>query len=208
MHKSILIITIALTLICIFTVSASATTYPEVPIYDDAFVIVVETATGEYQLYRIFNSYSEAIGGGEPLTGYNFNVTTNTNNEYVLEINRSEANVLKPNYAYKTYNVVDGQWEQVTQKYDITHTSTTQFGSIKEFLYSSVDLYKDGELFFPLPPKPLYQVVAEVGVQSLQNTAVPEVTSAMTTLTLCGVGLIALLAVLPLFGKIFHRYRS
>lgn len=55
---------------------------------------------------------------------------------------------------------------------------------------------------------PLHQEMMNLTGATLQNTAAPEVASTMMTLTLCGVGLMALLMALPLLGKISNRYRS
>lgn len=54
---------------------------------------------------------------------------------------------------------------------------------------------------------PLWEKILKV-TQGEMPSAAGAVHGTMTTLTLCGVGLIALLVGLSLFGKVFHRYRN
>lgn len=61
--------------------------------------------------------------------------------------------------------------------------------------------------FFPIPPKPLMEVVQGVTTETLEMVTVPALARTVSTVVLCGVGCLALLMFLVLFGKrsqIFH----
>lgn len=190
------------------SINAAAETLPELFPYEEEHYkdIVLVDPDGNYVLYTIYSvSYQ-----GTSVDGYNVNIYTNPSGETFLEIDRKGLNSTSDNYkyTYRVYRIEDGMWVRQSEGNQISVTQTVQFGPFTDIVYSDLDIYKDGTIFFPLPPKPLYQTVTEVGAQTLQSTAVPEVASTMMILTLCGVGLLALLMVLPLLGKIFSSYRS
>lgn len=117
------------------------------------------------------------------------------------------------NGAYKTYMVgSNNTWvAQSTSNGDV-------FAGLSEnLLYSTHDINVRGmvgNLSFPAtpdffnPPPPLSEVIQGVTEETLQEKTLPEVNGTMNTLLLCGVGLIALLVVLKLFGKRSLIYRG
>lgn len=112
---------------------------------------------------------------------------------------------------------VRGPGETTFKKETVYTTSVfsdafTSLGTLSQntILYSSTDVINasDGTVFFQVPPKmeELYQTIQKVTEQGLET----ELTLAGTIriLVLCGVGLIALLMALNLFGKLFNRFRN
>lgn len=107
---------------------------------------------------------------------------------------------------YKTiYKLTDGEWVNTGtyQQHDLTvYTGINEKSYV---LGSSLDIYNDdGTLFFE--PTPVV-----VPLEEIMKTEMPKFSQTtvgtMMILTVCGVGLIALLVVLNLFGKvsqIFH----
>lgn len=90
----------------------------------------------------------------------------------------------------------DGEWYQ----HDSQSVDSTLFGDFEEIdmIYSTLSFYKeDGTLFFPLP---LWAEVEKV-TQGEMMTALAETLGTMKTLMVCGVGCLALLVVLSLYGK-------
>ena len=108
------------------------------------------------------------------------------------------------------YNVVydyedDGSFN--TRKNFITQLSRncTFLTTTKDIIYWSSDPELNGTVFFK-PPLPMYQVILEKSGEAL-NQEKQTLGGTMKILTVCGVGLIALLVALPLFLKVFHRLR-
>lgn len=122
------------------------------------------------------------------------------NNDFV-RIHHSSGN----KFAYRGYRLSDGVWNSVS-----SDPSTPQQGFYTTFatpVFSTFDLVDaNGEVFFSAPVMELYQTIQKVTEQGLAT----ELTLAGTirVLVLCGVGLIALLMVLNLFGRVFNLYRS
>lgn len=90
----------------------------------------------------------------------------------------------------------DGEWYQ----HDSQSVDSTLFGDFEEIdmIYSTLSFYKeDGTLFFPLP---LWAEVEKV-TQGEMMTTLAETLGTMKILMVCGVGCLALLVVLSLFGK-------
>lgn len=74
-------------------------------------------------------------------------------------------------------------------------------------VHSTFDFVKnDGTVFFQQPPTELYQIIHKVTEEGLETRLT--LAGTIRILVLCGVGLIALLMVLNLFGKVFNHYRS
>lgn len=93
------------------------------------------------------------------------------------------------------------------------YTSSTSFYGFSDsldggILWSSQDIYNtdtgelviEGNTNFP-PPPPLAEVIQGVTEETIKTETLPAVAGTMSILTLCGVGLMACLVVLSLFGK-------
>lgn len=110
-------------------------------------------------------------------------------------------------YYFSTYmrNDLGTGWKFIgTTERKITHTSNaaSTFYAFQGIDYSTTNLYyEDGSLFFQLTPN-LEETIAE-GVQTMGR----QVVGTMRILVVCGVGLIALLAGLGLFGKVFRIFQ-
>lgn len=109
-------------------------------------------------------------------------------------------------YRY-AYQVQNGEWAFFSSggtKYgDTMITANTA-------LWSSFDIYNsDGSLFMKGDENfiPLHQQIQKVTEKTLAVETLPTVGGAMKILTACGVGLAALLMVLPLFGKLSKIFR-
>lgn len=92
-----------------------------------------------------------------------------------------------------------------------SQTTTNKQNSFSfTYLYDcSVDiLNSDGTVFFqaPLVNPELHQIIQRVTEQGLKEKLT--LAGTIRILLLCGVGLMALLVVLSLFGKVFNRYRN
>ena len=110
------------------------------------------------------------------------------------------------NNDYAVYNVyyayIDGGWvqRQTSQMYADTPSHPT----INVLFESTVDVYDEsGNVFFS--PIPLHQKIMAVAEPALAEMGLA---GTIQILVLCGVGLMALLMVCVLFGKVFNRFRS
>lgn len=106
-------------------------------------------------------------------------------------------------YRY-TLNAETGEWKVNDPSY-----SSSGIGLSKTYVVdSNFDIYdKSGNVAFEgggdffTPPPPLAELVLEVTEEELVTVAIPEMVGAMKVLVPCGVGLMALLVGLSLFGK-------
>lgn len=75
-----------------------------------------------------------------------------------------------------------------------------------EYIYSTLDILDDtGDVVFPLPPAPLYQVVGEIAEEATVKEAV-NLVEVMMVLTIAAVSCLALLISLPLLKKVLSRF--
>lgn len=89
----------------------------------------------------------------------------------------------------------------ITWQRETTYSNGTTLFYVDENFVSSTFDFRDrdtGEIFFPLP---LWEITQGVTMETLETQTLGAVAGTITTLTLCGVGLMALLVVLSLFGK-------
>lgn len=110
-------------------------------------------------------------------------------------------------YTYRNYYVqVNGDvWKSRGGTY-VTDTIVATTPA----LVSNYDIYdSNGNLYLKkwIPPKPLAETILDLTGDTIKNDTVPSVTSAMTILCVTGVGLLAMLVLLKLFGKrsLIHR---
>lgn len=109
-------------------------------------------------------------------------------------------------FTYK-FNETSGLW--VKQNNTPSTVTPLYYGDDIEPLYSSIDIkdvYSSEVVYYATPdfftpPVPMAEQIQGVATETLQAETLPAVAGTMTTLTLCGVGLMALLVVLSLFGK-------
>lgn len=116
-------------------------------------------------------------------------------------------NYLDNDYAiYNTiYRLTDGEWVNTGTYQQHNLTTYTGINEKSYVLGSSLDIYNDdGTLFFEQTPVvvPLEEIM-KTEMPKFQETTV----GTMKVLVLCGVGLIALLVVLNLFGKVFRIFQ-
>lgn len=115
--------------------------------------------------------------------------------------------MLNTSTKFKWYHLIDGVW---TYKGEQTVTASgigTIIADVKSFKYTTADVYdrNSGELVFPLPLA-LHQIVGAVAETEAEKLGIQAV-GTMGTLTLCGVGCLALLMGLSLFGKVFQIFQ-
>lgn len=143
-----------------------------------------------------------------------------TNNEPIAYGSRLRTDV-NTNLKYLTIvGTYDGDLKFVSQTTDINENTlgagvdvrsgkiyktnyTLYNATLTDGTYTRTTVYQTANFMTPL-----YQEMMELTGATFQTTTVPEVVSTMMILTLSGVGLMALLMVLPLLGKTFNRYRS
>lgn len=124
-------------------------------------------------------------------------LTKVSNNTYEWTKNRETAyvryysNIKSSNYS--------ASWGTM-QQYD--NMSMSGYSYRCDVVDSNIDLYdSEGSLFFQ------GMTLEEVTNKNLQKNLVPKVVGTITTLTLCGVGCLALLMVSKVFGKVFATFR-
>lgn len=185
--KKILVLLLVFVMTFVVTISVSAETPPALP--DELL------PGSSYYGYVVYDG------------NYKYYLTNSslwaTSTELSATVRSSEA------ISFKYYLYTNGEWVRQGSYNDIPKLN---LGNI---LYNSVDVYtSDGVLAlsatpdFFYPPRPLAEVIQEVTGKTLQEEAVPAVGGTMTILALCGVGLIASLVVLKLFGKRSLIYHS
>lgn len=76
-----------------------------------------------------------------------------------------------------------------------------------EYIYSTHDIldFDTGDVVFPLPPAPLYQIVGEIAEETTVKEAV-NLVKVMMVLTITAVSCLALLISLPLLKKVLSRF--
>ncbi len=106
---------------------------------------------------------------------------------------------------YERYNLNNGEW---------VYQSSSNFGTIldyDQFVWSSVDMILDGVVYFVHDPNffpiPLWAKVGQV-TQGEIPALTQNLGGTMKILALCGVGCLASLVVLKLFGKRSLIYRN
>ena len=107
-----------------------------------------------------------------------------------------------PQTNIQRYQLINGGWA-----YDSVNSlrSFTFVADTLNFVYSTVDIYDTtGNRFFPLP---LWEMMGQV-TQGEMTGLQTETAGTMRILVLCGVGCLALLVVLSLFGKRSLIYRN
>lgn len=148
------------------------------------FPYVVITYNEEFNKYRL-------VGSLEP---------------FVFKV--SDSALVYADGAYKKtveYSVDGDVWD---------FSSFSNLKSIGErVIYTTYNIYDtNGNLYLepwvpPVPPKPLAESIIELAGDTINKDTVPSVSSAMTILCVTGVGLLAMLVLLKLFGKrsLIHR---
>lgn len=117
----------------------------------------------------------------------------------------------KHEFIVATYTLTDSGWSINGNGYE-TKSSTSEFNLVSNvnrnnLLYTTLDIYNNGlkeELVFPATPviTPTLEQVIQGEVLKLQD----KTTETMTTLALCGVGLLASLIGLVILPKILYRF--
>lgn len=112
-----------------------------------------------------------------------------------------------------SYNSSSDEWTKISES-NCTVSNGSYFGKAERLYWCNFDIYNqegnvlyyEGDLNFP-PAPPLAEVIQEV-VEEHLPTMVTKVVGAMKVLVPCGVGCLALLVGLKLFGKRSLTYRS
>lgn len=162
---------------CGMVLSLRLTGYPTLPIVDGSnqhSVLTSDSGGYSYYVYYSPSSYTiEGIAGDQLLAKFSSNVN------------------------WKVFRCTDGRnWAENASssgyQYGMGYTSDVTI------LSSSFDFYDEsGNLFFPLP---LWVEMGQM-TEGEMGALTTETAGTMRVLAVCGVGLIALLAVLSLFGK-------
>lgn len=147
---------------------------------------------GEYNYIIDFQSNGsfdlDAVYDGDEIVTFSV-----SNNEYAVY------------YILRTYSFNTKRWD--TNGTIQLYPEQPKRLAIDSLLDSTITIYnEDGTIFFQPPPTKPHQILAEVTKEEMVK-AQSNLVGTMRTLALCGVGLIALLMVLPLFGKVFRIFR-
>lgn len=109
-----------------------------------------------------------------------------------------------------SWSASSNQWSPNATETKPANAMLTIGGMFANVRYSSFDIrsgFDSEEIFFQgAPTEELYQMTLRVMTEELQNQSLTLV-GTMRILTVCGVGLIALLIGLNLFGKVFRIFR-
>lgn len=164
--------------------------WPALPSVDGAYQnYFIYQSDGKYTLYIISSDTSYTVDA-EASGGY-------------LTFGTSE---VSSSYKY-TY---DGgtDWYRESSRNDVYYNNKVNAGSTSvELLVSTFNWYdEDGGLFFP-KPLPLHLAIGEMTAVEM-GEVLPEAVGTMKILAVCGVGCLALLAVLKLFGKRLLIFRN
>lgn len=179
-----------------FVPSGWPSEYPSMPVGADAnSQYILMTKDDGYTYLYIFTPYEAS-----PVSEWN--TVGSVHDSMQLKMYDADGNGV--NVKRLTYRLGDnGDWYQ----HDSQSVDTTLFGAFDEIdmVYSTLSFYKeDGTLFFPLP---LWEEMEQV-TQGEMMGLTTEVVGTMKVLALCGVGCLALLVVLKLFGKRSLIYRN
>lgn len=205
MFKRILCVVAVLMIVFITAIPCSAagvSGYPDFPAnnYDtENYLVVYESSTQKTFLFHFNDTPFELQY-----------VYVQANGNRILRAVCKDFNNLK----YDKYVLSDGAWHFVSnyKSAEMYHSlklnDTTTMGENGFIVYSFSDVYNvDGTVFFPLPPLTLAEEVSMVVRQEMTQMTT-QVGGVMTTITLCGVGLMALLMVFVLFGKPFRQFHQ
>lgn len=106
---------------------------------------------------------------------------------------------------YQSYENINGLWSESVSGTSGYNLSAYSDGILLVDWTSSDILNLDGSVWFAHDPDffpiPLWTTIQKVTQGKLEEETVPTMASTMNTLVLCGVGLMACLVVLSLFGK-------
>lgn len=144
-------------------------------------------------------------------------ICTNENGEYWLTVSNSVFTVkgsdkVESTGAFQTYKLNSSN----TWVLQTSSNGTVSAGWNHDVVYSTHDIISEmtEDVYFSStpdffnPPPPLAEVIQGVAEETIQEKTLPEMAGTMRILALCGVGLIALLVVLKLFGKRSLIYRA
>lgn len=200
---------------CLVSFSSVSFAEETVPSYSDlidkhgvpqATHISQVVSSGKYNLFLFYD--------------YN-NFIEYSNAKFVTGINDSDSvyvNLIQEDGTKSLYNVVRYRWDSTNgwelkddfKSIDNITIGTAVDGGLNNLTIISSDfdiIGKNNELLFPeAPTLELYQKIQELTNQEMTKTQMT-VVGAMKVLVLCGVGLIALLVVLNLFGKVFRLFQ-
>lgn len=140
-------------------------------------------------------------------TGYPYSVLMDGGNQYQVYYSSSPFYVngdkVKTDGSYFVYRSIDGGWAFLSDSSGgITINKTDVAKSSHDLKNGDGSLFMAGDVtgfFFPMTP--LAEMVLEVTEEELVTVTIPEMVGAMKVLVPCGVGLMALLVGLSLFGK-------
>lgn len=144
-------------------------------------------------------SYTE-----EQLEGTEFIVRKEEDGKYHVRLLKGNTQYAFISQCYGLYEIKPTEWSYIGQDNSTGYSISNAWAG--EFIESTVNVYDlDGNLVFPEATH-LYQIIQKVTIPEVAKTQTT-VVGVMKILALCGVGCLALLMVLPLFGKVLNRYR-
>ena len=177
-------------------------------------VSVADTPEGLYPLPEISQeyTYSEHIlyskSNGDKFVTYFYSNEPFTIDSYVLDDYSTQV-ILGNVVRVQTFKYMGTYWgDQGSRDTDSRGMEDFYTTTIYNSTYNIRESQNSNEIFFTAPPETeeLYQTIHRVTEQGLETRLT--LAGTIRILVLCGVGLIALLMVLNLFGKVFNHYRS
>lgn len=170
----------------------------------DIYISKVAGSNSSFYVY-LFKRYS-----GSYVESFNRYVQKDGNGNLILKATSNNVYFTFTYYIYSSdgkINVPQDKWytEQNYNRYtdNLSHTMPSSCSVV----YSTFDiLNQDGSVFFQAPKLTLAEVVQGATKEALPHRLQDPTVGTMRVLVLCGVGLIALLMGLNLFGKVLPRF--
>lgn len=159
------------------------------------YIVFQQTAGTQTLYYAVEYDYTTL----RPINAYDDNINKTRNHLYLEKQDGVSSGI----FTMYAYNKETNAWQVYAEFKDKQVTVSQDISGDIEYIYSSQDI-KDtyGEMVFP-PPRPVLETILE----RTEQTIPVRVGGVMKTLTLCGVGCLALLMALGLFGKVLHRFQ-
>lgn len=193
MKRFFAILSAVLMLTMVFTTTCFAS---EIKMYDYNGVEMAEFPFYDADNYPYLLMYT---------SGSAFNIMASDGDFYV---NQSTGSVnYKTTGKHIIYNYANGAWKELStinhNENSVTGVSHTNVHWVTHPLMSETgEAFKAGDPnFFPLP-----ELMAMVTEKTLVETTVPKMMTDLSTLIPLGIGLMACLIGLPLFGKVLRRF--
>ena len=157
--------------------------------------------------FRSLGSFEVVVDHAEDLTiRYVYNATVAGTTFDALYTDNRIIVTFSERVSHEQYKLVDGVWEYLSSDNVLYDSHEIGFTAGSKVLASDFDILdENGEVFFSLP---LWEKAQNQWGTAVTATMETEVPRAMIVITLCGVGCLALLVALPLFGKVLRRFLS